>query len=200
MPTTSQNADAIQIRPIAPEDKAALADAFEHLGSESRYRRFLAPHGRLTAAELRYFTEVDHHDHEALVAVDPTTGAGVGVARYIRTADDPAVAEIAVAVVDDWQCHGVGGRLVSALAERARAEGITSFSAVMLADNALMRSLLEEIGNVRVVHTELGRVEVIVELPERGLERLRRLLGAVARGELMPSPAKLGLTRAEPDD
>jgi GNAT superfamily N-acetyltransferase len=177
-----------------------LLQAFEHLGPQSRYRRFLAPHGSLTPAELSYFTEVDHHDHEALVAVEPSSGAGIGVARYIRSAEDPTVAELAVAVVDEWQCQGVGGRLVGALAERAREEGITSFSAVMLADNALMRSLLDEIGRVRVVHTELGRVEVVVDLPERGPDRLRRLLAAVGRGELAPWPAKLGLTRAQPDE
>jgi GNAT superfamily N-acetyltransferase len=196
----TRDADALEIRPITPEDKGELLQAFEHLGPQSRYRRFLAPHGSLTPAELSYFTEVDHHDHEALVAVEPSSGAGIGVARYIRSAEDPTVAELAVAVVDEWQCQGVGGRLVGALAERAREEGITSFSAVMLADNALMRSLLDEIGRVRVVHTELGRVEVVVDLPERGPDRLRRLLAAVGRGELAPWPAKLGLTRAQPDE
>jgi GNAT superfamily N-acetyltransferase len=191
-------ADALEIRPVSPEDKAAMAEAFERLSPESRYRRFLAPHGQLTASELRYFTEVDHHDHEALVATEPTTEAGVGVARYIRSRENPTVAEIAVAVVDEWQCHGVGGRLLAALAERAHEAGITSFSAVMMADNARMRRLLEDIGRVHVVHTERGLVEVVVDLPERGLERLRRLLAGVARGELIPWPARLGLTRAEP--
>jgi GNAT superfamily N-acetyltransferase len=195
----SEPTDALEIRPIAPDDKAAMIDAFERLGPESRYRRFLAPHGRLTESELRYFTEVDHHDHEAVVAIEPTTGAGVGVARYIRSGENPAVAEIAVAVVDEWQYRGVGGRLLAALAQRARESGITSFSAVMLADNAVMRSLLADIGRVHVMHTERGLVEVVVDLPERGVERLRRLLAAVARGELVPWPAKLGLTRAEPE-
>jgi GNAT superfamily N-acetyltransferase len=195
----SEPTDALEIRPIAPDDKAAMIDAFERLGPESRYRRFLAPHGRLTESELRYFTEVDHHDHEAVVAIEPTTGAGVGVARYIRSRENPTVAEIAVAVVDEWQYHGVGGRLLAALAQRARESGITSFSAVMLADNAVMRSLLADIGRVHVMHTERGLVEVVVDLPERGVERLRRLLAAVARGELVPWPAKLGLTRAEPE-
>jgi GNAT superfamily N-acetyltransferase len=195
----SEPTDALEIRPIAPDDKAAMIDAFERLSPESRYRRFLAPHGRLTESELRYFTEVDHHDHEAVVAIEPTTGAGVGVARYIRSRENPTVAEIAVAVVDEWQYHGVGGRLLAALAQRARDSGITSFSAVMLADNAVMRSLLADIGRVHVMHTERGLAEVVVDLPERGVERLRRLLAAVARGELVPWPAKLGLTRAEPE-
>jgi predicted GNAT family acetyltransferase len=137
--------------------------------------------------ELRYFTEVDHHDHEALVAIQPD-GDGVGVARYVRGEEDSTVAEVAVAVIDEWQGHGVGSRLLSMLAERAREEGITSFSAYVLADNELMLNLPQEIGNPRVVRSELGTVELIVDLSaESGLERLRRLLGAVARGEIVLS-------------
>jgi hypothetical protein len=102
--TTSS--DRVEIRPIASEDKDALAQGFERLGEEYRYRRFLSPHDRLTGDELRYFTEVDHHDHEALVAIYPHTGAGIGVARYVRSNDGPSVADLAVAVVNDHQGQG----------------------------------------------------------------------------------------------
>jgi GNAT superfamily N-acetyltransferase len=190
------------IRPIAPEDKRAFAAGFDRLGAESRYRRFLAPRGRLTASELRYFTEVDHHDHEAFVAIEPSTNEGVGAARYVRSKDDPAVAELAVAVVDDWQRRGVGTRLTAALAERARAEGITSFTALVLAENELMLNLLGELGRVRVLHPERGTVEVTVELPDSGVGRVADLLRAVGRGELTPFPArhddKLALPRWPP--
>jgi L-amino acid N-acyltransferase YncA len=177
-------AAAIEIRPICPEDRQPLADGFERLGERSRYRRFLAPHGPLTDSELRYFTEVDHHDHEALVAIDPQTGLGVGVARYVRSTADRSVAELAVAVVDDWQGRGVGSRLTAALADRARAEGIRSFTALVLADNELMLNLLADLGHTNVLHAEQGTVELTVELPGSGLGRIARLLKAVARGDI----------------
>jgi GNAT superfamily N-acetyltransferase len=161
-------------------------EAFERLSDRSRYRRFLSPHDRLSATELRYFTEVDHHDHEALVAVDPDTNEGVGVARFVRSKTDPSVAELAVAVVDDWQGQGVGSRLAAALVARARAEGITGFTALVLADNQLMLNLLADLGRVRVVHSEGGTVELTVELPETDLGHLRRLLRALARGDILP--------------
>src|SRR5947199_3263274 len=88
----------VEIRPIEPDDKDALARGFDRLSELSRYRRFLSPRGPLTQAELRYFTEGDHHDHEALVAVDPDTGEDVGVARVVRSTEDPNVADLAVAV------------------------------------------------------------------------------------------------------
>jgi hypothetical protein len=59
-------------------------------------------------------------------------------------------------------------RLAAALADRARGEGITSFTALMLADNVLMLNLLHDLRRVRVVHSELGVVELTVDLPETG--------------------------------
>jgi hypothetical protein len=60
------------------------------------------------------------------------------------------------------------------------------FTALVLADNQLMLNLLEELGEVEVSDPDAGAVQVTVELPERGLGRLRALLRAVARGELRP--------------
>jgi GNAT superfamily N-acetyltransferase len=178
------SASTIEIRPIGPDDKHALLDGFERLSDRSRYRRFLAPQGRLSEAELRYFTEVDHHDHEALVAIEPDSGAGIGVARFVRSQADPAAAELAVAVVDDWQRCGVGSRLTGALAERARAEGITTFTAVLLAENEQMLGLLDDLGRARVTSRERGTVEVEVDLQTGALERLKRMFRGVAREEL----------------
>jgi GNAT superfamily N-acetyltransferase len=183
---------AVEIRPIEPDDKRALRDGFERLSERSRYRRFLAPHGTLSTEELRYFTEVDHHDHEALVAIDPVSGEGVGVARYVRSREDPARAEMAVAVLDDWQGKGVGSRLVMELAKRARREGITGFTALLLAQNNEMLGLLRELGDVHVLETDLGTVNVTVDLPERGLGRIPGLVRAIAAGRLKPG---LGVVR-----
>ena len=56
-PTDSNSGTELVIRPIEPGDKAALASAIEQSSDEAVYRRFLNPHGRLTAAELRYLAE-----------------------------------------------------------------------------------------------------------------------------------------------
>jgi hypothetical protein len=63
---------------------------------------------RLQAKSARagYLTEVDHHDHEALVALDPRTDEALGVARFVGSGDVPVVAKVAVAVVDDRQGRG----------------------------------------------------------------------------------------------
>ena len=182
--STDVSAPDVAIRPIEPDDRDALARGFDRLSEQSRYRRFLSPRGPLSQAELSYLTEVDHRDHEALVAVDPEAGEGVGVARFIRLSEDPAVAELAVAVADNWQGQGVGSLLAAELAKRARDEGITCFTALALAENDAILGLLQDLGEVRTGRTQLGTVELAVDLPDDGISRLRRLLRAVARGDV----------------
>jgi GNAT superfamily N-acetyltransferase len=123
--TPPASGTAIKIRPIETRHKAALASAVELSSDDAVYRRFLNPHGRLTASELRYLTEVDHRDHEALLAVDPGSSKSVGVARYVRDRHRRDRAEIAVAVLEPWQGRGVGKALLRRLADRARDEGVT---------------------------------------------------------------------------
>src|SRR5260370_28171660 len=83
-PVGLRDGSAVLIRPVRPADDGLLAEGFSGLGDRSRRMRFLGPKEALSAAELRYFTDVDHRDHEALGALDHVRGGGVGIARYIR--------------------------------------------------------------------------------------------------------------------
>ena len=141
-----------------PADAGLLADGFARLSDRSRRMRFLGPKEALSAAELRYFTDVDHRDHEALGALDHARGGGVGIARYVRDRDDPHTAEIAVTVIDDWQGRGLGTELLARLSDRACQEGIRRFTAAVAADNAAMTGLLRNFG-ADLVGREFGTLE-----------------------------------------
>jgi GNAT superfamily N-acetyltransferase len=155
----------VLVRPVEASDRERLSAAFARLGERSRYQRFLAPKTSLTARELTYLTNVDHVAHEAVAAVDPETGDGVGVARYIRDPERPTVAEAAVTVVDEWQGRGLGKLLLDRLVERAEANGIERFSASFLIANRAVRHLLEQVGEVRVLRQGEGSMDVDVEFP-----------------------------------
>ena len=99
---------------------------------------------------MRFFTDVDHHDHEAIGAVDSGDGEGVGITRYIRSSTEPTSAELAIVVTDSWQRRGVGFHLLRVLCRRAREEGITTLSAEVLSDNPALLALLEHFGPVEV--------------------------------------------------
>ena len=132
----------VLIRQVRSTDARLLADGFARLSPRSRQLRFLTIKRQLSSAELRYLTEVDHHDHEALVALNRADGRGVGIARYIRHTDDPHAAEIAVTIVDDWHGRGLGTELVTRLSGRARCEGVHRFTALIAEDNTAVARML----------------------------------------------------------
>ena len=174
----------VEIRAIRPEDRSGLAEGFERLSPESRYRRFFTGASKLGERELDYLVNVDHHDHEALLAIDPASRDGVGVARYVRTG--PETAEPAVVVADDWQGRGVGSALLRRLVQRARSEGIRRFEAPVLAGNVEAIRALEHLGHT-VQRPAGDEVTLIVELPDRGPHReWRRLLPHFAAGSVEP--------------
>jgi GNAT superfamily N-acetyltransferase len=181
------------VRPIRAEDKDAIAAGFDRLSAESRFRRFFAPLTELGDEELAYLTEVDHHDHEALIGFAADSGEPVGVARFIRSAE-PHEAEVAVTVVDHWQGRGVATALLDRLVVRAREEGITHFLAVVLSDNRGAIEMFDSVappGSIRR-RTVSGHVELVIELPEPGTptreSKLGRTLRAAARGVLDANP------------
>ena len=185
-PCLLRDGSMVEIRQVACGDAPLLADGFARLSVRSRRSRFMRDKNRLTEAELRFLTCIDHHDHEALGALGPD-GRGVGVARYIRDTEEPRAAELAITVVDDWQGRGVGSALLMLLADRARDEGIKRFSAVVLATNREIIEVLEGLGQFRVDSREGGTLETEFELPPAGLgEGLR---GALRLSAAQPAGA-----------
>jgi RimJ/RimL family protein N-acetyltransferase len=148
------------------------------------YTRFMTPLPRLSSTQLAYLLEVDHRDHEALLAIDEDTGEAVAVARFVRLADSPAAAEIAVLVIDDWHGLGLAKAVCWLLAERGRQLGIDRFEATMLSDNQAMKRVLESLGEIRLVSREGATVTFTVSLPRGEFgERMSGVLRAVGEDE-----------------
>jgi GNAT superfamily N-acetyltransferase len=164
VPTALRDGSRIRIRQLRSSDGDLLLHGFEHLSSESRYRRFLVPMPKLTGHAVRGITQTDRREHEAVVALDPETGDAIGLGEYVRSAERRGVAELALTVADDWQDRGVGTALLEALCARAREDGITRFTALMLSGNTPMMDLLEHVGPVRVVDRQAGTIEVEVPI------------------------------------
>ena len=162
-PVVLRDGSAELIRQVRSTDAPLLADGFDRLSAASRQMRFLGVKKQLSAAELRYLTDVDHHDHEALGALDLADGHGVGIARYVRDADDPQAAEIAVTIIDEWQGRGLGTELLARLSDRARQEGVRRFTALTDASNVAVAALLRNAG-AYLVRRGRGTVEYGITL------------------------------------
>jgi RimJ/RimL family protein N-acetyltransferase len=180
-----RDGSVVVVRPVRPEDRELFVAGFERMSEESRYRRFMAHKKRLSDRELDFFTRLDHAAHEALGALDESSGDGVGVARLHRHEDDPSVAEAAVTIVDDWQGRGLGGLLLSRLTDRARSLGVRRFDASLLTGNRAMLELFRRLGCMKTHRDGPDVLAIDVELPldDPRAEALEAALRCVAEGD-----------------
>jgi RimJ/RimL family protein N-acetyltransferase len=155
------------IWPLLPTDAEMLRDGFRRLSSESRQHRFLEALRELDDSMIRRLVDsVDGAAHIALVLIvlPPEGEEGpVGVAHLLQYPDDPATADIAVTVADDWQGRGAGTALVSALLAR-RPAAVMRLCTVVEADNRRSLALLAGVGRMSTGLPERGVLDVTVEL------------------------------------
>ncbi|MBW0092209.1 GNAT family N-acetyltransferase [Pseudonocardia sp. KRD-184] len=137
----------VAVRPLTPDDVAAVDTVFAGLSARGRHLRFHTPVARLTAAMRAALLDVDGCDRAALVAEARRPGrwgrTPVGIARMVRTGAGEA--ELAVAVVDDWQGRGVGRRLLTELGDLARDLGYDRLFGLVLPENGAVVALLQRV-------------------------------------------------------
>ncbi len=131
------------VRPIRPEDAAALLAFHHRLSPGSIYRRYFSVHPDLSADELVHLTNVDYVDRLAFVVTRDLELAGVG--RYDRLPGTTR-AEVAFIVEDAHQHRGLGAALLDHLAAAAWERGITMLIAETLADNRDMMAVFHQAG------------------------------------------------------
>ena len=155
------------IWPLLPTDAETLRDVFRRLSPDSRRHRFLQVLDQLDDPMIRRLVDtVDGVHHIALLlTVLPPEGQEepAGVAHLLQYSDDPATADIAVTVVDDWQRRGAGTALVSALMAR-RPAALTRLRTLVAADNRASLALLTRTGHMSSGLPERGVLDVTVEL------------------------------------
>ena len=163
MTSTLINGRRVWLRLLEPSDANLIRQFYWRLSSETIYRRFLAPIKPPANAMVQKLVDIDHHDREALIALDER--GIVGVARYGTLG---AGHDVAVVVADDWQGWGLGRVLLRRLANIARIRGISSFHATMLGDNRRARSLALALSPKTKMRFEDGYLEAEIPLRPTG--------------------------------
>jgi len=160
---TLRDGRRVEIRALRPEDRSDLLGAVDRVSPQSLYRRFFAVKRGLTEQETDFFVNVDFVDHVALLAVveEDRRATIVGGGRYILV--QPGKAEVAFAVIDEYQGQGVGGALMRHLAAISRDAGLQELVAEVLPENIPMLRLFEKCGcrmstrrEAQVIHITLG--------------------------------------------
>ncbi len=127
----------VMLRPIRHEDAPRLQEGFRRLSQLARRRRFLDQVDPLSEEQLKAFTSNDDVNHVAWGALnlEKPEEPGIGVARYVRLADDPKAADVAIVIADEYQGRGTGFVLQACLHLSAHRAGLRSFYYDVLSDN-----------------------------------------------------------------
>jgi acetyltransferase len=159
---------SVHVRRIRPDDEPLLHEAFARMSERSVYFRFFSPLKRLPEEVGRRLAHVDYDQRFALVATTHRPDGRehiLGVARYDR-APGTATAEVAVAVVDDFQRQGIGSGLLSLLARVAREHGIQELSLIVLPENQSMLGLLRRLRWIHQATFKGGVYEITFSPPD----------------------------------
>ncbi len=136
----------IEIRALQPADEKNMLAAIDRTSAQSLYRRFFGAKRHFSESEKSFFLNVDFVSHAAVVAVakEGSRNVIVGGGRYIVVR--PGAAELAFAVVDEYQEQGIGAALMRHLVLLARNAGIKELVAEVLSENIPMLKVFQKSG------------------------------------------------------
>jgi len=159
----------LPVTPIRPEDAAGLIDLFDRSSEKTRRERF---HGSLRDFPPCYLDDIVHGTHAVVTRVvrDLASDANGGciVALASASLETCCRAELAAWVVDGWQHRGIGTRLVQAVLEQLRTEGITTAVAYVDAANHAAFALARRVARDMGVTATTGPVTTFHLQPVRG--------------------------------
>ena len=147
----------VWLRPLLARDRDEFSAALARQSDEWRHRRFFSA-VEPSPALIDYLTHLDYLGHFAWAVGAPHPVDGIGTARFIRSHDDPTMAEVAFEVEDAWHGRGIATLLLGALGAAATQVGITTFRAEVLYENQAMRAVLNKAG-AHWEHAETGVME-----------------------------------------
>src|SRR5689334_2590984 len=154
-----RDGSTVRLRAAREFDAEAVVTLFAGLSERSLYYRFMTVH-RVDLAEARRMVAADGH----LLIVAERAGALCGIAGYYPAAAKPERAEVAFAVADAMQGHGLGTRMLERLAEIGRDRGVRAFDAYVLGDNLGMMDVFLQSGFTLTQALDQGVFHIALDL------------------------------------
>jgi acetyltransferase len=151
----------LRMRPVRPEDAAALEALVASCRQEDLYLRFFGALRYLPRTQLARLTQIDY-DREMAFLVVEDDGRAVAEVRAVTDPDNQR-AEFAILVRRDWQGRGLGRRLLARLAAHCRDRGTGLLYGEVMASNVRMLDLCRALG-FRIESAASGIVRVTLPL------------------------------------
>jgi GNAT superfamily N-acetyltransferase len=163
----------ICLRTIRPSDEERIRDGIGAMSERSRYLRFFTAFRTPPDSIVKRLSAVDGHDHIGWGAIllDGQEYPPIAAAHAIRLDDKPRTAELAVAVLDDYQGLGIARMLIAAILGDCVGEDVRHLEMQVLGENRAATTLLLGLG--AEVTQSNGSVSTYCLTVEAALARLR---------------------------
>ncbi len=139
----------ILVRPLRADDGPRLREGYRRLSQLARRRRFGSEDlTELSDQQLQQLVGIDQRNHVAWGAanLEKPDEPGIGVARFIRLNGEPAAADVAITIADDYQGRGAGFVLQACLHLSAHRLGLRTFYYDVASDNERIIKQLKLMG------------------------------------------------------
>jgi acetyltransferase len=140
-----RDGSTVQIRPIRPEDEILYDDFFSAVTDEDLRLRFFAAIRARDHALIARLTQLDYARAMALAAIEPTTGALLGVVRLHLNADRDE-GEYAILLRSKQKGRGLGWELMQLIIQYAQGQGVKRISGQVLSENTTMLAMCRQLG------------------------------------------------------
>jgi GNAT superfamily N-acetyltransferase len=161
---TLRDGRRVEIRALRHEDRIGLEDAVSRASAESLRRRFFSVRRHFSEQEMEFFSNIDFVNHVALVVVADEGGGPLIVGGGRDVVLESGRAEVAFALIDEYQGQGVGAALMSHLAAIARDAGLKELIAEVLPENTAMLKVFKKSGLHPTTSREAGIMHVTLQL------------------------------------
>jgi acetate---CoA ligase (ADP-forming) len=163
-----RDGSTVRLRAATPADAPAVFDLFAGLSELSLYHRFMSMRPvDLDAARRMVSPNPESASGNVMIVAERGDGL-CGIAGYYRSPVRPERAEVAFAIADALQGHGLGTRMLERLAEIGLERGVRAFDAYVQGDNLAMMDVFLQSGFTLTQGLEQGVFHVALDIEPTG--------------------------------
>jgi RimJ/RimL family protein N-acetyltransferase len=145
--TVLRDGRSVHIRAMRPSDEAEILQAFERMGPDARYMRFMRAVREPNMAHLRKVLASFPEGGIGIVATVPAAdGIDIAGSAVAIIGSDPTVCEFAITVAAEFGGAGLATALMTALIAAAKGRGLKQMEGFVLAVNRPMLRLATRLG------------------------------------------------------
>ena len=173
----------LRVGSVLPHNKKQISEGLRDMSPESIRQRFLGSKREFSDRELEYLTVLDGWNHYAIgIEEREQLKRGVAIIRLVRSSHDESEAEVAITIIDDYQCMGLGTFLMNLIILAAAERKIEKLSFTFLPQNKAIAKLISKVGVPLPGQNDQDYIQLYIELKNIDLKKIKSQLTTTLPG------------------